>query len=190
MISFSSPSLSWPNPGPPSSSSRNSAHRPWSFTCCWRLLTYALTVGSGERTAYGNTYSSGSTSSLQNSSTQSSFFWNSGSVEKSHAMGASKAGMVDEEGGDGAGRALGEPVPLTFERLEPVRRINVVGGELCGPRPESEVLGAVDVEGRHLRRPEVLRAQERQRPVPAQRGGRRARLPELRGVRLRVAGVE
>src|SRR3954447_12447038 len=85
MISFSSPSLSWPNPGPPSSSSRNSAHRPWSFTCCWRLLTYALTVGSGERTAYGNTYSSGSTSSLQNSSTQSSFFWNSGSVEKSHA---------------------------------------------------------------------------------------------------------
>src|SRR4051812_24717002 len=93
MISLSRPSFSWPKPGPPSSSSRNSAHRPWSFTCCWRLLTYALTTGSGERTAYGNTYSSGSTSSLQNSSTQSSFFWNSGSVEKSHAMAVSKAGQ-------------------------------------------------------------------------------------------------
>src|SRR3954462_2510331 len=92
MISLSRPSFSCPKPGPPSSSSRNSAHRPWSFTCCWRLRTYALTTGSGERTAYGKTYSSGSTSSLQNSSTQSSFFWNSGSVEKSHAMAVSKAG--------------------------------------------------------------------------------------------------
>src|SRR6188472_3940875 len=32
--------------------------------------------------------SRGSISSRQNSSTQSSFFWNSGSVEKSHAMAA------------------------------------------------------------------------------------------------------
>src|SRR5260221_2466762 len=36
--------------------------------------------------AYGNTYSSGSTFSRQNWSTQSSFSWNTGSVEKSHAI--------------------------------------------------------------------------------------------------------
>src|SRR3954468_13390 len=88
MISLSRPSLSWPSPGPPSSSSRKSAHRPWSLTCCWMPLTCSLTFGSFDRTAYGNTYSSGSTSSRQKSSTQSSFFWNSGSVEKSHAMDA------------------------------------------------------------------------------------------------------
>ena len=55
------------------------------MTWSCRPLTSALIFGSGERTAYGNTNSSGSTSSRQNSSTQSSFFWNSGSVEKSHA---------------------------------------------------------------------------------------------------------
>ena len=52
----------------------------------WRSFTSAWTFGSRDRTAYGNTYSSGSISSLQNCSTQSSFSWNSGSVEKSHAM--------------------------------------------------------------------------------------------------------
>src|SRR3954465_8445818 len=62
------------------------APRPWSFTCCCRSRTSALTSGSFERIAYGKTYSSGSTSSRQNSSTQSSFFWNSGSVEKSQAI--------------------------------------------------------------------------------------------------------
>ena len=49
-------------------------------------VTSARIFGSRDRTAYGNTNSSGSTSSRQNSSTQSSFFWNSGSVEKSQLM--------------------------------------------------------------------------------------------------------
>src|SRR5687767_6794782 len=71
------PSLSWPKPGPPSSSSRNSAHRPRSLTWSWRGLTSAFSLGSRERTAPGNTRSSGSISFWQNSATQSSCSWNS-----------------------------------------------------------------------------------------------------------------
>src|SRR2546423_4346859 len=63
------------------------AQSPCAFTWSCRPFTSALIFGSGDRTAYGNTSSSGSTSSRQNSSTQSSFFWNCGSVEKSHAIG-------------------------------------------------------------------------------------------------------
>ena len=85
-ISFRRPSFSCPKPGPPSSSSRKIAQRPCALISSCRGLTSARTRGSGDRTAYGNTMSSGSISSRQNSSTQSSFFWNSGSVEKSHAM--------------------------------------------------------------------------------------------------------
>ena len=86
MISFSRPSFSCPKPGPPSSSSRKIAHRPCALISSCSPLTIALIFGSFDRTAYGKTYSSGSISSRQNSSTQSSFFWNSGSVEKSHAI--------------------------------------------------------------------------------------------------------
>src|SRR4051794_9585825 len=86
MTSFNSPSLSCPYPGPPRSSSRKIAHSPWSLIWSWSPLTIALIFGFGVRTAYGKTSSSGSTSSRQNSSTQSSFFWNSGSVEKSQAI--------------------------------------------------------------------------------------------------------
>src|SRR5436190_22246527 len=62
------------------------AQRPCALTWSCRPFTSTLIFGSFDRTAYGKTYSSGSTSSLQNSSTQSSFFWHSGSVEKSHAI--------------------------------------------------------------------------------------------------------
>ena len=63
------------------------------------LARSALIFGSGERTAYGKTYSSGSTSSRQNCSTQSSFSWNSGSVEKSHAMAQMSTRSVRAAGG-------------------------------------------------------------------------------------------
>src|SRR4029079_6387284 len=85
------------------------AHRPWSLTWSWRPLTSSRILGSLDRTAYGNTYSSGSTSSRQNSSTQSSFFWNSGSVEKSHAMSVS---LLDERVAGQAGDPLADLVAL------------------------------------------------------------------------------
>src|SRR5438477_4675089 len=78
-------SFSWPKPGPPSSRSRKSAHRPLSLTCCFRGSTSALALGLRDQAAPGKTRSSGSISLRQNCSTQSSCSWNSGSVEKSHA---------------------------------------------------------------------------------------------------------
>src|SRR3954453_13898144 len=120
MISLSSPSLSCPRPGPPSSSSRNSAHSPWSLTCCWRPRTYSLTFGSGDRTAYGKTYSRGSTSSRQKSSTQSSFFWNSGSVEKSQATAFSSrtpaSGRTNRQNAADQ-RRRSDPVPPQLNEL-------------------------------------------------------------------------
>src|SRR5579859_4528949 len=91
-ISLSRASLSWPKPGPPSSRSRNSAHRPQSLTCCFSGSARALAFGLREYAAPGKTRSSGSTSVRQNSSTQLSCCWNSGSVEKSHATRSSEDG--------------------------------------------------------------------------------------------------
>src|SRR5207302_6495934 len=85
-ISLRRASFSWPKPGPPSSSSRNSAHSPRSLTCCLRGSTSALALGFLDHAAPGNTRSRGSISVRQSSSTQSSCSWNSGSVEKSHAI--------------------------------------------------------------------------------------------------------
>ncbi len=66
-----------------------SAHSPRSLTCCLSGSASALAFGLREYAAPGKARSSGSTSDRQNSSTQSSFSWNSGSVEKSQATSTS-----------------------------------------------------------------------------------------------------
>src|SRR5271156_6214697 len=86
-ISLISVSLTAPKPCPPSSGPRCGAHRPWSRTCCLSGSTILRRSSfSGKNSQPGNNTSSGSTSSWTNSRIQSSFFANSGSVEKSHAM--------------------------------------------------------------------------------------------------------
>src|SRR4051794_39618892 len=80
-ISCISPSLTWPKPCPPSSLSRWAAHSPRALTCsCRGAIARIIWSYSRLRT------SSGQISSRTNSPIQSSCSWNSGSVEKSHAI--------------------------------------------------------------------------------------------------------
>src|SRR5260221_10401246 len=96
-------------------------------------LTSALIFGSFERTAYGNTYSSGSTSSRQNSSTQSSFFWNCGSVEKSHAICQPAPVRLD---------VCGSNLQLRLRRdLLGPSVVGFAGGGAYDPVDEDELLG-------------------------------------------------
>src|ERR1700730_184360 len=109
------------------------AQRPCSFTWSCRPFTSALIFGSFDRTAYGKTNSSGSTSSRQNSSTQSSFFWNPGSVEKSHAIGAAPCDRLVQGQSARSARIQdelvvgGDPAAVRHEKFEPDRRDRVVG---------------------------------------------------------------
>src|SRR5690348_9149594 len=155
-ISFSRASLSWPKPGPPRSLSRNSAHRPWSFTCCLSGSTSALILGSRDRTAPGNTRSSGSISSLQNWATQSSFSWKSGSVEKSHTMGPNSRSSqtfeeVREQPVDSVGSFLLGPVPAPFQDVAApqVRQRLGKARDRVGAPEGRAVAVAADEQARH-----------------------------------------
>ena len=77
------PSLTWPKPWPPRSGGRWAAHRPRSLTCS-RSGSIARSKPSWPSSS--NTVSIGQISSRTNSRIQSSCCWNSGSVEKSHAI--------------------------------------------------------------------------------------------------------
>src|ERR1700729_2295640 len=86
-ISLISVSLTAPKPCPPSSGPRCGAHSPWSRTCCLSGSTNLRRSSlSGKNSQPPNITSSGSPSARTNSRIQSSFFANSGSVEKSHAI--------------------------------------------------------------------------------------------------------
>src|SRR4051794_9320577 len=82
-ISCMRPSLTWPKPWPPRSGGRWAAHSPRSLTCS---LSGAIARSKPSWPSSSNTVSIGQISSRTNSRIQSSFCWNSGSVEKSHAM--------------------------------------------------------------------------------------------------------
>src|SRR3954454_11067222 len=82
-ISCMRPSLTWPKPWPPRSGGRWAAHSPRSLTCSWSGAT-ARTKPSWPSSS--NTVSIGQISSRTKSRIQSSCSWNSGSVEKSHAI--------------------------------------------------------------------------------------------------------
>src|SRR5205085_1596988 len=75
--------LTCPNPCPPSSGSRCAAHRPRSRTCS---CTGASARISWSHSSSWLRVSSGQTSSRTTSRIQSRCSWNSGSVEKSHAI--------------------------------------------------------------------------------------------------------
>src|SRR4051812_21191488 len=90
-ISCIRPSLTWPKPWPPSSGGRCAAHRPRSRTCSCSGAT-ARTKPSWPSSS--NTVSIGQTSSRTRSRIQSSCAWNSGSVEKSHAIPRSWQGKT------------------------------------------------------------------------------------------------
>ncbi len=77
------PSLTWPKPWPPRSGGRWAAHRPRSLTCS---LSGAMARSKPSWPSSSKTVSIGQISSRTNSRIQSSCCWNSGSVEKSHAM--------------------------------------------------------------------------------------------------------
>src|SRR5262245_32669168 len=87
-ISFISPSFSCPYPLPPRSGPRWHAHRSCAFTSSWSgRTTFSWTGWSLSYTRCElNARSSGSISVCTNSLIQSSFSWNSGSVEKSQAI--------------------------------------------------------------------------------------------------------
>src|SRR3954464_14249845 len=82
-ISCMGPSLTGPRPWPPSAGGRCAAHRPRSLTCS---LSGAIARSNPSWPSSSKTVSIGQISSRTNSRIQSSFSWNSGSVEKSHAM--------------------------------------------------------------------------------------------------------
>ncbi len=64
------------------------AHSPWRRTSSFRgSIASRRLPSNGTNWRWGNARSSGSTSSRTNWSTQSNFFWYSGSVSKSHAIG-------------------------------------------------------------------------------------------------------
>jgi hypothetical protein len=82
-ISCMSPSLTWPNPGPPSSGGRCAAHRPRSRTCsCSGAIARSKPPGPSS----SKIVSIGHTSARTKSRIQSSCSWNSGSVEKSQPI--------------------------------------------------------------------------------------------------------
>src|SRR5947209_14778842 len=127
-ISLISVSLTAPNPCPPSSGPKCGAHKPLSRTCCLSGSTMRRRSSlSGRNSQPGNSTSSGSTSSRTNSRIQSSFFSNSGSVEKSqdirmlllvHCSGDSAVGTKNRNGGEtgGVGRQKQSGAD-DFERL-------------------------------------------------------------------------
>src|SRR6516165_10414484 len=83
-ISLINVSLTAPKPCPPNSGPKCGAHKPLSRTCCLSGSTIRRRSSlSGRNSQPGNSTSRGSTSSRTNSRIQSSFFSNSGSVEKS-----------------------------------------------------------------------------------------------------------
>ena len=82
-ISCISPSLTCPKPWPPSSGGRCAAHSPRSLT---RSCSGAIARPKPSSPSSSKTVSIGQTSSRTKSRIQSSCSWNSGSVEKSHAM--------------------------------------------------------------------------------------------------------
>src|SRR3954453_21750551 len=82
-ISCMRPSFTWPKPWPPRSGGRWAAHSPRSLTCSWSGAT-ARSKPSWPSSS--NTVSIGQISSRTKSRIQSSCSWNSGSVEKSHAI--------------------------------------------------------------------------------------------------------
>src|SRR5215218_2365755 len=82
-ISCMSPSLTWPKPCPPRSGGRCAAHSPRSLTCS---LSGAIARSKPSWPRSSKTVSIGQISSRTNSRIQSSCSWNSGSVEKSHAI--------------------------------------------------------------------------------------------------------
>src|SRR6201996_7835121 len=86
-ISLINVNLTAPKPWPPSSGPRCGAHKPLSRTCCLSGSTIRRRSSfSGRNSQPGNSTSRGSTSSRTNSRIQSSFFSNSGSVEKSQLI--------------------------------------------------------------------------------------------------------
>src|SRR6185503_11948522 len=96
-ISFSSASLSWPYPCPPSSGPRWVAHNPFRRTSSFSgSITLRRLSSSGTNCRCGNARSSGSSSSRTNSSAQSRSFRYSGSVSKSHDI----AGLLSIERDD------------------------------------------------------------------------------------------
>ena len=82
-ISCIRPSLTWPKPWPPRSGGRCAAHSPRSLTCS---LSGAIARSKPSWPSSSKTVSIGQISSRTNSRIQSSCSWNSGSVEKSHAI--------------------------------------------------------------------------------------------------------
>ena len=83
-ISCISPSLTWPKPCPPSSGGRCAAHSPRSLTAS---RSGAIARSKPSWPSSSKTVSIGHTSARTKSAIQSSLRWNSGSVEKSHAIG-------------------------------------------------------------------------------------------------------
>ena len=77
------PSLTWPKPWPPRSGGRWAAHSPRSLTCS---LSGSMARSKPSWPSSSNTVSIGQISSRTKSRIQSSCCWNSGSVEKSHAI--------------------------------------------------------------------------------------------------------
>src|SRR6478735_2633038 len=107
-ISFNSASLSWPWPCPPSSGPKCVAHKPLRRTSSFSgSITLRRLSSSGTNCRCGNAKSSGSTSSRTNSSAQSSTFWYSGSVSKSHAIAGLLSIECDDDLVRGAGRRRG-----------------------------------------------------------------------------------